>query len=438
MDFLIIGNGFDIAHNLPTRYTDFLSFCQNYDERGPVSNLAELNKEFNIFIEQNIWLKYFLKLTGISFNKTVNRTWIDFEKEISEIIQIIEDDLPEIEYNYNAKNSNEFTFNQHRTRKTGKFEGFLCGFGKYDATYRTYTLLAENVTDLDSFLEYLYVQLRQFARAFEIYCLKINQTIIDKPIIASEHGTQVKKAEVERDSIWQQLSDAEKNNCCNISDLKELRGKADDKYYYLMSKVHPIDYLSMGKFSFVLSFNYTNTYERLYGDEKTKYCYIHGKAQENKECTNLILGIDDNLSDGAESDNFQCVRFKKYYQRIIYKTGAEYKDWLAMGTKRLSPTNYVHIVGHSLDRTDHDVLYEFFSDERFKVIVYYYDHKDFEEKVQNVIRLLSYGGKNGRDELISRVHSRRWTIKFTYLYDKNEGLFKEPLPVEAKSLNISK
>lgn len=28
MNILLIGNGFDLAHNLPTTYNHFLSFCQ--------------------------------------------------------------------------------------------------------------------------------------------------------------------------------------------------------------------------------------------------------------------------------------------------------------------------------------------------------------------------------------------------------------------------
>ena len=28
MEILIIGNGFDLAHSLPTKYTDFLDFCK--------------------------------------------------------------------------------------------------------------------------------------------------------------------------------------------------------------------------------------------------------------------------------------------------------------------------------------------------------------------------------------------------------------------------
>lgn len=419
-NFLIIGNGFDIAHGLKTQYPDFLSFCENYDENNPVSDISELNEEFSAFIKYNVWLRYFLKITWLPFQKRLDATWIDFEKEVSEIIQVIEADSPKIKSAYRSKNANEFWLELHGRRELDRF--LLC-FGEYDVDSHKYILSAENVTDLNSFLTFLYVQLRAFTRAFEIYCLKINQTAITDPIIFSERGMLIRKAEAERISSWQQFHAAKEHLHDDVEELEQLRDKADNRYYCLMSDIHPIDYLSMGRFSFVLSFNYTNTFERLYGDEKTKYCYIHGKAQENKECTNLILGIDDNLSNGDESRNFQCVRFKKYYQRIIFKTGAEYKDWL---TAVANTENYVHIVGHSLDCTDYDVLYEFFSDSQFKIIVYYYNDKDFEEKIQRVIRLLAYKGGNGRDELIKRVHGKDWSIKFVYQYDETDGLFKAP------------
>lgn len=430
MDFLIIGNGFDIAHGLKTQYPDFLSFCNDYDENGPISNVATLNAEFSAFLKHNVWLRYFLKLSWPLRHMGTNKTWIDFEKEVSDIIQVIEESPPEVKSTYSSENPHKFSLDFQRKPIIGKFDRFLHCFGKCDRDSHVYILETDDITNLESFLNFLYVQLREFTRAFEIYCLKINQTTISKPIAFSDRGMLIKKAETERLRSWERLQVAEKHNDDNALELKRLYGEADDRYCLLVSDVHPIDYLSMGKFSFVLSFNYTNTYERLYGDEKTKYCYIHGKAQENKEHTNLILGIDDNLSDGAESSNFRCIRFKKYYQRIIFKTGAEYKDWLALGPKQLCPGSRVHIVGHSLDRTDHDVLYEFFSDNRFKIIVYYYSPKDFEEKIQGVIRLLAYKGKNGRDELISRVHGRNWSIKFTYLYDEKEGLFRNSVPAK--------
>lgn len=436
MDFLVIGNGFDIAHNLPTKCAQFLKYCKEHTEKESVSEEENINEEFDLFVGTNIWLRYFLRLIGISLLNESDKTWIDFEKEVAEVIQLFEVhtfetvERIEIHCRSDRKNPNRISLELHGAYSPYKLEKFLSGFEGYERNTREYLFSAPKVTNADTFLEFIYLQLREFTRAFEIYCLKINQTAINEPIIFTERGRQVKQAEVERAACWQRYRDAEKRNGDNVNELKRLAGEADDRYYQLMSEIHPVDYLSMGRFAYVLSFNYTNTYERLYGDSKTKYCYIHGKAQENKNQTNLILGIDDNLSNGEESNNFQCVKFKKYYQRIIFKTGSEYKDWLAMGPKRLPDINYVHIVGHSLDRTDHDVLYEFFSDKRFRIVIYYYCPKDFEEKVQKVIQLLACKGGNGRDELISRVHGRNWTIKFIYLYDEKEGLFKEPVPMD--------
>ncbi|MDR2198910.1 MAG: bacteriophage abortive infection AbiH family protein [Deltaproteobacteria bacterium] len=38
MNILVIGNGFDLAHRLLTRYTDFLKYCDNYERRNSISH----------------------------------------------------------------------------------------------------------------------------------------------------------------------------------------------------------------------------------------------------------------------------------------------------------------------------------------------------------------------------------------------------------------
>lgn len=357
MDFLIIGNGFDLTHRLKTRYVDFLKYCRDYDTNNPVSALPKLNEEFRIFLANNVWLKYLFDLVP---DLESDKTWIDFEKEIAEVIQGIEGKPWQIECMHHINAPNEMVLKLLPSITPEKCLRFITLFCDYDEERDKFVIHNDDIVDIDSFVEFIYLQLRDFTRAFEIYCLKINHTDVNEPIIFSERGVQIKKAEAERIFYWKQARNAEEHHHDNLDELRRIRDEATGRHIDLMSEAHPIDYLSMGRFEYVLSFNYTDTYERLYGDSKTKYCYIHGKAQENRDRTNLILGIDDKLSDGKESSNFQCVRFKKYYQRIIFRTGSEYKDWLALGPKHLPSVNYVHIVGHSLDRTDHDVLYEFF------------------------------------------------------------------------------
>lgn len=73
----------------------------------------------------------------------------------------------------------------------------------------------------------------------------------------------------------------------------------------------------------VLSFNYTNTYARLYGKDNPdiEYDYIHGKADIDHDINscNIVLGIDEYLPEGEKDENTEFIQFKKFYQRIYKK-----------------------------------------------------------------------------------------------------------------------
>lgn len=418
MELLLIGNGFDLAHGLPTRYTDFLKYCRDYDDKSTVSSSNVLNEEFISIIENNIWLKYFLKSTEDLDN---SKTWIDFEKEVSDVIQGI--NFVNIEVNnHNKISSRVLTLSPNLN--SHKVKNFILTFCILIEAEK-FTINIDDIYDYHALIDIMHVQLRSFTRAFEIYCQKINETPIIESVITSERREQMDNTKKQADDFHDKSVRyiGYYNREKDVKKYKQLYEEANKKYTVLSSGIKPIDYLSISKFDCVLSFNYTNTYERLYGNNKTKYCYIHGIAQNDNNETNMIFGIDDDLPCGEESINFRWVKFKKYYQRIIYKTGSEYKDWLSSLTKQSQNQNFVHIIGHSLDRTDFDVLFEIFSNQDFKIIVYYYCPKDFEDKVQKVIKLLAYKGMNGRDELIRRVHGSQWSIKFVDQYDKTEGLF---------------
>lgn len=91
---LIIGNGFDLAHKLPTRYNDFLYFCckrinKNFNYNPDNLRVADsVNSIFqnaygNIFddkIRNNSWISYFIRIYD---ENRIN--WIDFETEIKNV-----------------------------------------------------------------------------------------------------------------------------------------------------------------------------------------------------------------------------------------------------------------------------------------------------------------------------------------------------------------
>lgn len=49
MNIIVLGNGFNLAHGLPTHYTDFLKYCKNFDnDDDPISDdqiIADLHSK---------------------------------------------------------------------------------------------------------------------------------------------------------------------------------------------------------------------------------------------------------------------------------------------------------------------------------------------------------------------------------------------------------
>lgn len=104
-NILVIGNGFDLYHGLPTRYIDFLGLArrmlynpidkeivigEHFNDKRlkkviPISicNMDNVNR-FNEILRENSFVKYFLK------KNYTNTGWIDFEHEIEKILREIE------------------------------------------------------------------------------------------------------------------------------------------------------------------------------------------------------------------------------------------------------------------------------------------------------------------------------------------------------------
>lgn len=82
MNILVIGNGFDLAHGLPTTYQDFLKFTDSYMSYSEYIS-GELLSEIKNLISGNRWINHFQKF--YKYNG-----WIGFEREISDIIKLLD------------------------------------------------------------------------------------------------------------------------------------------------------------------------------------------------------------------------------------------------------------------------------------------------------------------------------------------------------------
>ena len=136
---------------------------------------------------------------------------------------------------------------------------------------------------------------------------------------------------------------------------------------------------------YVLTFNYTDTYIRLY-NYKAKPIHIHGKL--NNE---IVLGVNSNEYDNVANTDCRFIQYKKYYQRITKHTLDDLKNLI--NRAKVDPAieqKELFIIGHSLDVSDEDVITVLF-DLFDNIAVYFHDDEALDRHVKNL--KLMFGGK---------------------------------------------
>ena len=364
-NLLLVGNGFDVAHRLHTSYDDFLTIMKfrkhiivdikdakngrNINDKNPfhkftlsVSNMDEDNlKNLGDIIEKNSWVKYYCRCEAEIDG------WIDFEREIYPVIDMF-----------------EFVFNANcNTIGHG---------GKY----------GEALIDRNDFKS---KNILRVARLWDKYINAngVDNICVKEPYASLQYGILKKKI------------------------LKDLREEFDEfilafelylyEFVYKRDDVKILKQIKDLDINTVISFNYTLT-ERLYGLSEENVHHIHGMIREDFSGTknNMVMGVNE-----QEDSNMDFIYFVKYFQRIQKASGVRYKELIKRITTdgMATHTDYIlHIYGHSLDETDEDILKYVIGDkesnDRIKlkpkrVIIFYYDDADYEQKVINLIKLYS-------------------------------------------------
>lgn len=320
-NLLIIGNGFDLEHDLKTHYTDFFDTINNN-----VSSKNEIILNNNKYlIEDNHLLLYLLE--EYKQNKLQGNNWIDIETELKKIITLIEEIrtnnfIDNINY---YKGENEYTIiNKIQSKSSHYFKNSLSPFisGTFGVNFYKY--------------------------------------------IKEKYDTSIKTLEKDLNELTDMLRDYLLEQ--DISNLTKTKDISD------------IDY----KITHVLSFNYTDTFRQLYSDiDDDKIDFIHGSLNKN----NLVLGINETLTEDTANKIVDTVYFKKYFQRIYKKTDYKYIDWLDHVN---FDTVYIH--GHSLDESDKEILEKIINSVLKKdtstVKIFYYDEKHYRQEVTNLIKVL--------------------------------------------------
>lgn len=371
MNILLLGNGFDLHHTLLTRYVNFLNVLDFLVKNGIKNEKAlgdilgnpkltsvddSIKKSFNKYektyskivfdsdeinqmislVKNNMWFKYLLS----SLNRDVN--WIDFEKEIAMVVQAYQ-------HLFDKKISDRVKIDRYNSydQIIIKYFGFpfinvqgvvSSGYKMIKDEYLIECPPGSNIKMInkEEVVKVILKELRDLAKALKLYLKLFVDSILD-----------------------------------------ELKNDNDFNWNKAFEKVES-----------VITFNYTNTFEALYNQESKVY-HLHGNV--NNE---IVLGINPDDSDKLETVDTSFVNFKKYFQRTMIDSDAEYIDFFN-NIKNSTYFNALYVIGHSLDVTDRDIIEELFRVAN-KIYILNYDNDEKEKHAKNLINIF---GKEEFEEI---------------------------------------
>lgn len=436
---LIVGNGFDLAHFLPTKYDHFMHAMrnvENYDKDEPMvfedlytdllssenyffDNTTKLYKTQEIILpldevkklqdklNKNGWFQYFKSYIDSGID-----TWIDFENEMEVVLSAVCYIISEVEKN--IKHLDYFSDN---------------------------IFLSNKMFDKDTKRKYPFINnlLEKFSITDKYSIHAETQIVFDKNFIKYYSGQPI---DICSSSLLKHL---EEELICFIeifSDYISFVENLEVKNRLKNPEVFEKD------LDAIYSFNYSSTIERLYSHSNINF--IHGKADKNSD-KKIVLGISE-LKNQVLIDN-KAYGFVKYYQKLVNNTDYRFLKAdspviaLEKNMKGHSLTKYhpieIYIWGHSLDSSDSDYIHEIFSfnqDQKYslRVIVYYYSQPH--AQLSNLIAILGKETvenwmKNKWLEFIETPDIQRLNFDDDYV-DKSTSEFSKTVlkPEETRSI----
>lgn len=396
---VLIGNGFDLAHNLKTRYEDFINWYWDYRVDGFVNNRTNISSDclctFECLLQETWYLFYFYlpkfsqKLTG------------------KEIVQSIRKDP----YRYRVSSSPFF----ENICKSIETKGWVDIENEYYHLLTEYALTnsnAEYLKGLNEQLGYLKDLLANYLGFIDKQEVNINESIKRKiyaPIKLDDISVASKSILKENVDSWVEQNDIVVRDKIRRYGLNEEDFNDAITYFrdnYKAGKVLftdvPRQYL-LPDAVMLLNFNYTHTAQLYHNADLGFINYIHGKIDDTQS---VIFGYGDELDDDYKklqklNDN-ECLCNVK---TIKYQESDNYRRLLSFAE---SAPYQVCIVGHSCGNSDRTLLNTLFEHKNcISIKPYYYIKEDgtdnYLELVQNISRNFT-DMKLMRDRVVNKTY----------------------------------
>jgi len=381
MKILLIGNGFDLHHSFPTTYLNFINVTQylvehynpswktvgdvlgqeklhiidkgiakSYSVHQATYDITPLDKPLIEFLineaSTNMWFTYFKN----SFIDELG--WIDFEQEVSRVVK---------------------TFRN-----------------LFDQLNNT------DIFDKDILYEVSDAYDKHILSSFDFFIKELTYNeprhIINSPYFFVSPAGSLRMVNNKEEIINVLFTSLQ-----NLSEMLKtyLRCFIDSPTENISFQGRTFSHAGIScledSFYAVISYNYTNTYSQLY-PMTHHLAQIHGDLQHQ-----IVLGINPDIYDTFESIDTSFTQFKKYHQRVFYKTDTTYFELIHTLERRRSENTSIElfVIGHSLDTSDADSLTEIIK-LADKITIYYHNDSSHRSLINNTVALHE---KKGFDEL---------------------------------------
>lgn len=403
---LILGNGFDLAHFLPTKYEHFITAMRAIEE-APLSESLSfdnifrellINNDFflsktkemykteetKITIEdlnslkeklsKNGWFQYFKDYLDSGID-----TWIDFENEIKNVLDIVCSILDK-NSDKNEIIDKEYCGSNLRIISEEFFEGFNTNKSHYLNVLMKLSILQE-IYVLRNDNEIIEIEESQFnniadENAYDPITGLGKSRYTYKEIRLKEDFVKVYKHQMTGIQVYKVIKDINDQ----LLDFTNIFSMYIELVQTLIPRIDFKKPKSIRGLDGTYNFNYSDTFSRFYDGRRINF--LHGKAGEG----NIVLGISE-LENELLIDE-KAYGFVKYYQKLVNDTNYKFlssnydlrrlEENIINETKHTDSQPYeIYVWGHSLDSSDSDYIKEIFSFNKSNrvsiyLIVYYF------------------------------------------------------------------
>ena len=426
MNILIVGNGFDLSHYLPTKYDHFMDVMRAIENKNTGEKLGDL--KINT-------LEKWMELLDDMFERRKDSTSLNFQMSFNELFSQTRDSkFIEKTKEYYITDSIEIS-----SKDVLKLQYRL----ELNCWYKYFKNHVEEIKTWIDFEQKIEDVLVIVARCIvELESMDHRDKIINYLNKGGQDSLKIKTKDLDTLNFFNFTTKNEgvmipfnlNMDFCHGKNVKNGFSSADfmnfiyielEKFIEIFnvyleiivgqlsqSKMIDID----AEWSYpdkIFSFNYTNTYQRLHDSVDVEY--LHGSCGEHQ---NIVLGVSDLMDESLRK--LKAYGFTKYHQKLFKDTDYVFLDSFKSKLKSFDKDleffdrNYGHnsreiyqnemkqrfslnlnfyIWGHSLDISDKDYIIDLFSlnddiDRNVRVTVYYFDQNAKFALLNNLLAIL--------------------------------------------------